>query len=198
MGQFDDSALLKHEAPYNPDKAREYYLRTRKLKGRRPTTATPTSAGRGGRRPTTAVKSRDKTKSRQEELKAQKAALEKRLDRLRDVLKELVDAAQSRSGIDQPEKKKAAKDAAAKTSKAGSGKSDKDLTTSQKREKAQKAKKEYDKDHGATLTQDVEALKKKVTEIRAKIEKALDDAREQAKKSAPAGEKTTPNGPRGR
>jgi hypothetical protein len=209
---IDDSALI-HGGVYDPVKARAYYLRTRELKGRRPTTATASSPGRGGRRPATAPgkPNRSKTNGRQEELRAQKAALEKRLDRLREVLRELVDAAKKRSGVEDK-----SDSPAEKAEKNKSAKKDSPLTQKEKREKAKKAAEEYEKEHSSGLSNDVAELKRQVQDIRAKIESALQDAREKA--ARPGGPKlsgqkpgtkvisgpqqTTPlnsaNGPKGR
>ena len=189
---IDDSELF--HGTYDPTKAREYYLRTRKLKGRKPTTATPSNPGRGGRRPANAPKgaaggtaSRSKTKSRQAELRAQKEALEKRLDRLREVLSELVKAAKKRSG-GNPNKGKDKKDAAPETQadKADRNKAEKKAkpeTASQKKEKAQKAKEAYEKENPNSLSTDVDILKSQVEDIQAKIQKALADARDRSSKA---------------
>lgn len=208
---IDDSELF--HGTYDPVKAREYYLKTRKLKGRKRTSASLDGPGKGGRRPTgsSAVKAggkpnRSKTASRQAELRAQKEALEKRLDRLRDVLADLVAAAKKRSGGDPNKPKKGEKDAAPETKadKADRNKAEKDakpLTAKQKSDKAKKAKETYEKEHPNTLSNDVDILKEQVKDIQGKIQKALEGAKARqdnaGKKDLRSGSKTN-DGPRGR
>lgn len=181
---FDDSALF-HGGTYDPAKAHQYYLRTRKLKGRRPGVAR-VSSQRTGTKPTAQAvpagtkPNRADTKSRRAELEAQKVALEKRLDRLREVLRKLVDEAQARSGVKKPGHD--VKDAAPETQvdkadRNQAEKSRKPLTASQKREKAQKAKETYEKEHPNTLSQDVDILKLQVEDMHKKIQTALENAR---------------------
>ena len=116
---IDDSALF-HAGAYDPQKAHEYYLRTRKLKGRSPS-APQASPGRSSGGTATAPAAiggkpnRFKTKSKRAQLEAQKEHLKERLDHLRQVLEELVDAAKKRSGGDP--NKKDEKDKAPETQK---------------------------------------------------------------------------------
>lgn len=169
----DDSALIHGRAPYDPAKAREYYLRTRKLKGRRtPRLVAPKGNGRPHAVPVHVKKS-----SRQAELKAERAALEKRLDRLRDILAKKVKAAKARSGVKAPEHKTSQQKAATKER----GKNDKPLTASQKHEKAAKARADYKKEHGdsgkdTNVQQDIASLRKQIADIRARIDAAIKDA----------------------
>lgn len=211
---FDDSDILVHRYDYDPVKAREYYLRTRKLKGRpkaapkqtisRSTAvARPAPVARSGGKP-----NRADTKSRQAELRAQKKALQKRLERLREVLEELVDAAKKRSGGNpnkKDEKDKAPETQADKADRNKDEKSKKPLTAKQKREKAKKAKDAYEKEHPNTLSQDVEILREQVKDIQHKIEKAVAEARERRNKAGKDDKKSGPkvrnnhnDGPRGR
>lgn len=197
---IDDSGLF--HGTYDPVKAREYYLRTRKLKGRRPTSASPANPGRGGRPRTSSLvntvggaPNRSKTKSRRAELKAQQEALEKRLDRLREELQKLVDAAKKRSGGD-PNKKKDAPEKAPETQvdKADRNKAEKKSkpeTASEKKERAKAAKEAYEKEHPNTLSENVEILKEQVADIQTKIQNALAEARERRSK---AGENDTKSG----
>jgi chaperonin cofactor prefoldin len=188
---IDDSALFHGD--YDPAKARAYYLRTRKLKGRRPGTATPDSPGRGGRRTTVApaVKAggkanRSNTKSRRAELLAQKEALEKRLDHLREVLAKKVKEAKALQGKSKP--KKVEKDMAPETQvdkadRNTAEKAAKPLSGKQKADKAKKAKETYEKEHPTTLSNDVEILQHQVKDIQSRIKKAVEDAREQKDKA---------------
>lgn len=207
---IDDSALF-HARAYDPVKAREYYLRTRKLKGRRKTTATKTSPGRGGRRPSNvpAVRSggapnRSKTKSRRAQLQEQKENLEARLDRLREVLEERVEAAKGRSGV---KKKDNGKDKAPETQadKADRNKDEKSkkLTPKQKADKAKKAKEDYEKENPTSLSEDIDILNEQIKDIHAKIAAATARAQERRNKAGShqprsGSQNHKPDGPRGR
>lgn len=218
--KIDDSALF-HARVYDPVKAREYYLRTRKLKGRKKGSdndygrregvqAQRILSGQGsGGKP-----NRANTASRRAELKAQKEALEKRLDRLRDVLKELVDAAQKRSGVkkQESEKDKAPETKKDKADRNKAEKKDKPETAAEKKERAKKAKEAYEKENPTSLSEDVEILKEQVKDIQSKIQKAVADAQERrdkavaasrernkaGKKDSKSGSKNDNDGPRGR
>ncbi len=184
---FDDSALI-HGGVYDPAKAREYYLRTRQLKGR---PAASVKSSTTPRRSSSGNSPRPKASfSQREELEARKAALEKRLDRLREVLASLVDAAKKRSGIDKPKTKDASspetKDT--KETKSKSSKTDKPLTEADKREKRE----DYRKEQGATLSKDVQQLKSQVRDIQGMIKKAMADA--QRKQSSKPNDQTASNG----
>lgn len=190
---IDDSGLF--HGTYDPVKAREYYLRTRKLKGRprgkttwskeefkKHATGNEGTYARPGGKP-----NRSKTKSRREELLRQQEALEKRLDRLRDVLAELVEAAKKRSGGD-PNKKADEKDKAPETQadKADRNAAEKDakpLTSKQKADKAKAAKEAYEREHPNSLSTDVEILREQVKDIQGKIQDALAAARERRNKA---------------
>lgn len=206
---IDDSALF-HAGTYDPAKAREYYLRTRKLKGR-PVASGPSNSGRAGAQLVKSpaaraggVPNRSKTKSRQVELQAQKEALKKRLDRLREELQKLVVAAKARNDANQkPEPKDAAPETKAdKADRNKAEKKDKPETASEKKERAKKAKEAYEKEHPTSLSQDVEILQAQVEDIQAKIQQALSDARERRNKAGQqdsrSGSKITTDGPRGR
>lgn len=187
---IDDSELF--HGTYDPAKAREYYLRNRQLKGRRRGTASKSVAGKGGRRPTNTLARRgakppsSKAKRRRAELQAQKKALEKRLDHLREVLAKRVKEAKARGAAQQP--KKVEKDTAPETKvdkadRNSAEKSRKPLTSSQKSAKAKKAKETYEKEHPQSLSEDVEILQAQIVDIRKKIQKSVEDARAQKKKA---------------
>lgn len=186
---IDDSALF--HGTYDPAKAREYYLRTRKLKGRKPGTIKAPDPSTTGRRPAPATTfapgkpNRSNTKSRRAELEAQKVALEKRLDRLKEVLRKLVEEAKSRSGADKPESDSKDKAPETQTDKAdrNADEKSKKLTSKQKSEKAEAAKEAYEKENPNSLSQDVEVLALQVKDIQAKIQKAVADARERKQKA---------------
>lgn len=167
---FDDSALI-HRAAYDPAKAREYYLRTRHLKGRhkgvvldKTARAVAQPVGGGHLRP-----------SRREHLLAEKAALEKRLETLKNALQLLVDQAKRRSGVKvKPKHQTPAEQAKAK---AAQKKADSNLSPAEKAKKREASKKAYAKENHTTLAQDVTELHKQIADYRAKIEQAVKDAR---------------------
>lgn len=196
---IDDSGLF--HGTYDPQKAHEYYLRNRKLKGRKPAAAAvATSPARGGRPAVGA--NRSKTQSRQAELKAQKEHLEKRLERLREVLAQLVDAAKKRSGGDPNHKDKAPETPADKADRNKAAKKAKPETAAQKKERAKKAKETYEKEHPNSLSRDVDILQAQVADIHKKIQDAMAAAQERRKKAgiaaAKSGSQNNNDGPRGR
>lgn len=176
----DDSALI-HGGVYDPVKARAYYLKTRHLKGRRP--GSGPDAPTGGRPRVANAPGKDAGSSRQKEIAAQKAALEKRLDRLRDILTELVAKAKHRSGVkDNTHKDDTPQE---KASRNEHNKKSTPLTEKQKREKAAKARADYQKQKGLTDSEEVQQLQRQIADIRAKIQKALDEARRLSSQSHP-------------
>lgn len=208
---IDDSALF--HGTYDPVKAREYYLRTRKLKGRRPaatqqlsaTTRSPAKKSsaivRGG------APNRANTKSRRAELEAQREALEKRLDRLREILREKVEAAKKRSGGQKKESEEKTApetqvDKADRNKAEKKSKPTKPETAAEKKERAKRAKEAYEKEHPNTLSQDIDILKAQIEDIQSKIQKAVADARDRKPKAGSNASIVQPNpkpdGPRGR
>lgn len=209
---IDDSALF--HGTYDPVKAREYYLRTRKLKGRKKGRAelettmdrsefNKIAKGNEGKyaRPGNEKAER---RYRREQLKKKKAALEKRLERLEQVLKELVEAAKKRSGVDkEPKKDRAPETKKDKADRNKAEKKDKPETAAEKKERAKKAKEAYEKEHPNSLSKDVEILQEQVKDIQAKIKKALEDARDRKDKagknnSKSGSKKDRLDGPQGR
>jgi len=177
----DDSSLLHARAPYDPAKAREYYLRTRKLKGRRRArVVAPKAVGRPH-----AVPVHTKKRTSANELQAQREALERRLDQLRDILAQKVKEAKRRSGIKDTTVHKTSREKAA-SSKSKSH--EKPLTAAQKREKAKKAREDYKPKSDA---QEIVQLREQIADIRAKIAAAIKDAQEQHRKST---HQTAPKG----
>jgi hypothetical protein len=102
-----DEVILEHaKAPYDPVKRREYYLRTRKLKGRRvgdaPDKKEPPAKGEKtlpARTPGKSVTSSQIRRNKHRTLtEVRVAALKVRLEKLRGTLKQLIRQAQIRSG----------------------------------------------------------------------------------------------------
>lgn len=192
MSGIDDSALF-HSGTYDPVKAREYYLRTRKLKGRHPGQQ-PTTSGRSSSAPVRSggKPNRADTKSRRAELEAQKKLLTSRLDHLRKVLEELVAAAKKRGGVDKHkhEHGKAPETAKDKADRNKDQKKAKPLTAAQKAKKAKAAKDQYEKEHPNSLSTDVHILQAQVEDIHKKIQAQLDLARERRNKAGKSDSKS--------
>lgn len=209
---IDDSSLF--HGTYDPVKAREYYLRTRELKGRRPGRKTPAPAGRTTKAETTSFRMGRKStsarnKKRRAELKAKKALLEKRLRRLEEILRQKVKDAKKLNAPAQPKKatKTSSKTSTTRTSSKSSRSEKRDRkpeTQSQKRERAKKAKEAYEKENPNSLSKDIEILQLQIQDIRSKIQKATEDARNrkpagsELKKVRTPRQTTRSDGPRGR
>lgn len=187
MRQADEYVAMGERAvaqlfhAYDPDKAHRYYEEHKHLKGRqRGAQAAPagggssSGGGSAGMRP-----------SRKKELLAEKAALEKRLDQLKQALEKLVNAAKKKSGIETP-KKEDSKTSTASKDKKGSKKDSKPLTEKQKRDKREAAKKQYEKEKAMGLTQEVSQLRTQVAEYRDKLQKALAEAHQRQAAAAKA------------
>ena len=172
---------LFHAGVYDPVKRRQQYLRTRQLKGRQgmggdlspPSNSRVSGTSNAQMRP-----------SRQKELLAQKAALEKRLDVLRDVLAQKVKAAKARSGAapSSAEKKEAA-DKAAKAKGGKDGAPDKPLTAAEKAKKRKDSAEQYEKEKGMSLSKEVQELQEQIKDIRTRIEEAIADSRKKTSTS---------------
>lgn len=182
----DDSALLHATKPYDPQKAREYYLRTRELKGRKSgSKETPI-----GRRPAAPSKQKSHPKASNLRLVAEsrQASLEVRLNNLRDVLAKLLEKA--KEGIDTETKSDPA------TKKTSDSKSSKqEPLTGAAKAKAAKASKDYYEKNKEPSAKDDEKLKERIEEVRQKILKireelkaAIEKARQQSQsKTVPKG-----------
>lgn len=163
----DDSALLHARAAYDPAKARDYYLRTRQLKGRRPARVV---APKGPNSPTAVPVASKRRHPPKKDFKAERAALERRLNRLRDILAQKVKEAKARSGVQAPVKH-TPKGNAAKNSP--SNKNSKPLTAHQQHVKNAKARADY---KPQSESQEIKQLRKQIADIRAKIDAAIKDA----------------------
>jgi len=149
---------------YNPAKAREYYLRTRQLKGRQPGAApATTSKAPAAKAPTKIVKKQPPKQSTS--TKARVAEMKVRLEKLRKVLRELVKQAKARSGADPKDKK----------ATAGSKK----LSAAERKEAAKRSA-EYRKKHKSEIENDsvdeqAKRLADQIKDVNAKIAKAKAD-----------------------
>lgn len=175
--------LLIHGATeadtYDPVKAREYYLRTRKLKGRgtgtsraavgRPSPKGEISARLARQAQVAQTQRRAKAASNRKAVEAKVAALQVRMGALQNVLKELV----AQQGAEKAKANdKAAKEASGSKSAAG-GKSSADrkpLTAKQKSDAAKRSKEHYEENKQPAIKKlKGKELDDKITEVRSKI-----------------------------
>lgn len=146
------------EHAYDPVKRREYYLKTRKLKGRK-AAAIRTSKSRPTAKPKPPTKTRAQRQAeRRRKLEAEVNALKARLEKLRDALAELTKQAKARSGV-KP---------ASSTPKKSTAKKQ---TAAQKAQAAKQSKEYYEKNKDEILADEVKSLKGKIKTIQARIEK---------------------------
>lgn len=153
---------LAHESSlvhaYDAAKRREYYLRTRKLKGRKK------GVDPEIRRRAAAAKKAATKKA----LQAKVAALQARLDTLREVMKKLVAQAQAKSGGGSALSK-------AIESKAADSKGGSEKKTAKQEAAAKKASEKYAKTHknekDQPLSQQAKNLSEKIKTIEGKIAK---------------------------
>lgn len=163
---MDDT--LVHD--YDAIKRREYYLRTRKLKGRK----------KGSVQPAPHKKTRAQRQAeRRRKQEAQIAALKGRLEKLRDVLAELTKKAQERSGVDTS--KTTSKPSTSSQHKS-SGKTEK-LTAAQKAAKAKADKKRREADQ--TPEAQIKSLNEKIKTIQERIAKMRKDGSVGARRNTP-------------
>lgn len=195
-------AHMVGDPDYDPIKAREYYLRTRKLKGRHPAAPPPVPVGRHPAKvlpvkkhaaplaKSTAKPKRKSAAQERKEAEAHVAALQGKLDQLHKVLAALVKAAKARSGVKPvaPAKKAAPKKTAGHQPTAKEK-----LTAAQKAKKAKDAKDAYDKAHpdakAAELTKKIAEVTQKIHDMKAEI--AAAQHKSQTKTSSSVGARAT-------
>lgn len=190
---FDMGNFLAHE--YDAAKAKEYYERTKKLKGRKKGRGLPTPVGRPtataapARQPSkavakTGVKPVTATNKRAAELKARLG----RLEEILDSLTERVKAAQARSGIESQVKKSTdTKKSADSTPEKASKK-----TSSEKKADAKAAAERYEKNknpetskNAQAVQDEIERVQKEIADARAELTAALQKLRDSSKKPKP-------------
>lgn len=151
---------------YDAVKRREYYLRNRKLKGRK----------HGSGKPVAPVKTRaQRAAERRKHQEAQIAALKSRLEKLREVLAAETKKAQARSGVTSSTKSSSI------NSNSQSNAPKQKLTAAQKAKKAAAEKKAREKDQ--TLDEQVKSLTEKVKTIQERIAKMRKDGSVGAKRT---------------
>lgn len=151
------------EHAYDPAKRREYYLKTRQLKGRT-TKAVRTSKSKPTAKPKPPTKTRAQRQAeRRRKLEAEVNALKARLEKLRDALEELTKKAKARSGV-KPDSTALKKSTAKKTTA-------KKQTAAQKAKAAKQSKEYYEKHKDEILADEIKSLKGKIKTIQERIEK---------------------------
>lgn len=155
------SEELSHD--YDATKRREYYLRTRQLKGRKPGSV-KTTKPRLQARPKPPKKTRAQRQAeRRRKIQAQVEELKIRLAHLRFVMAEETKKAQARSGVKPsktPAKKAGTKKAAAKK-----------LTVSEKNKAAKRSAEYRKKNPDLALDEQVKSLNAKIKTIQERIAK---------------------------
>lgn len=189
----DSSELFHADGSYDPVKAREYYLRTRKLKGRKKAGVDEAVSRIQSTPRPAANKSRPKAKinnatKRRRQAEARVAALEQRLEHMKDLLSRLVTKAKARSGV--PEKKTDAKKTDSKSTSSKSKEPSK-LTAAQKTAKAKASKKAYDKEMASPQAK-VKQIREEMRQVQAKIDKIKQDLKAEAKNTREKAAKVTP------
>jgi hypothetical protein len=193
--------IISHE--YDPVKAREYYLRTRELKGRRKG-AGPTTSGLRSRSAQTTAGNRQRIaipggqlkrpanaltpQQRKAAIEARVKALKGRLEKLKAALAELVKQAKIRSGADPADVK--SKDSKTKP-KDTKSKDNKPQTAAEKR--AAKERYEKQKKENSTpakqeeqLRAEIKRVEEKIAKVREELRASLQRAREKAAVTKPA------------
>lgn len=167
---------------YDAAKAREYYLRTRELKGRMKGMGV-VGEGKVPAKPAPVAAPKKPSGDR-------KAVLKDRLGRLEEILDDLtarVEAAKARSGITTPTKKSAEADKSKDPSTPA-----KEKSSSQKKKDAKAAAERYEKNKTAETSKDaqavqdeIEEVQKAIAEARAELAAALAKAKQKNASSKP-------------
>lgn len=163
---------------YNPAERRAYYLRTRELKGRKPSSGTPN----GGTRQTLTFSKSSPTKTqtvvtkndaagRQAAIKQKVGLLKQRLDQLNKKLAEVREKARKKN-----DKKKEGATSSDSSTKSDS-KDQKPLTATQKREKAEKEKERYEKEEKVKEPETEEQILAEIRKVELNIRAVLSAAR---------------------
>lgn len=172
MEAEDFANVLLHE--YDPQKRREYYLKNRKLKGRTKTAKLEAAVSRTSSiAKSSKVKKKASAAERNRKATAELAALKVRLEALRSIVKDLVEAAKKRSGTKTTEKKETEKK-----------RESSDLSAADKKKAAERSKKYYEKNKDTPAGQ-VKEIKAQIAKLQERIAKLRAEAKadEPAKKA---------------
>ena len=177
---------------YDPVKAKAYYERTKKLKGRKPgkgevvsdtssklpdwVTDTPevedtrNHIDNAQKTPSDAGKLREAATKRQAQLRA-------RLERLETILAELVEKAARSAGAETKDSKETASKTEESKKTDTAKEKEKPKTASEKKEAAKKAAEDYEKNKKAESNESDQAVQDKIEEVQAKIAAARESLR---------------------
>ena len=185
---FDIDEVLEHAKVYDPVKARDYYLRTRKLKGRNAGRSDQAIKRKLGIDPSSEVEDTRSLKKRRADVKppsakaraervhAEVEALKGRLVKLQAALKQLVANAESKGSS---EKKSDT------TTKESSDKSEpKEKLSATEKKKAAERSKDWRKENPTKpepKEKSVEELRAQIAEIKKKLQAAVEEARSKSK-----------------
>lgn len=178
----DGTTLMHGVAPYDPQKAHEYYLRTRELKGRKPGRGQDPMGSHTTRAARAAVSKTTAVKPTPQVLAAQKKAADERVASIKGKLAALnaklkVKMAAAREA---ERKEKAGPTAAEKSKKAKESKKYRDKHKQELKTAAKKAgKKEAAKKGGSEPT--VDELKTKIAEVKGQLAAAVERQRQLTK-----------------
>ena len=168
----EDLFLDELSHAYDPVKAKEYYEKTKVLKGRVKGTTKVVAKTSNSSSASAAKKRASAAKAQAARSAALKAAAEKRvfalkvrLQQMEEALDKLAAQAKARSGVDP---KASAPKAATAASKA---KDAKPLTAAQKREAAKKAAERREKESDQSLSTQEKTLEAKIASVRKRIDK---------------------------
>lgn len=184
-----DVAELLHGQAYDPVKAHAYYERTKRLKGRTPGALVRPSVGSGPRQAAPHRAGPAHSQSHD----AQRAALEARIEHLKEVLRAKVAEAKQRSGVKEP----SSSSSSSSSSKSGGSKksssstksdsSSENLTPSQRNEKNRKAREAYKKEKPPSISE----LQAQIKSIRRQIQAAIEQSRKRHAASSSGGSHQT-------
>lgn len=199
-----DDLIIKHaRTPYDPVKRREYYLRTRQLKGRQ--RGSSDTHGRSGRAQARIPSSKGKSQKqleREREADKRIRELKARLDKLREVLKKLVRQAIIRSGVDPgkllPVEKTTRSEP--KSQKRDTKPAEK-KTVTEKRKAAERSREYYEenKPKGSQakrekeLKKEIKKAEERIEQVRGNLKASVDRARQQVAAKRPSATSLKPS-----
>ena len=188
MNGEEFTQLLEHAHYYDPVKAHDYYMRTRRLKGRQHGSDQPGSSPRNGSngsqngKNNLPAKANPTARELRQQADERTKALKVRIKRLEFVLERLVAEAKKRSGVETPPKHDAHKTSPAQKPE-----------HHRQTQKEKQAQKRYDERHrkpaphkpapestDKQLQNKIEQLQEKIQAIRRQLKQAVKDARDHA------------------
>lgn len=176
--QFIEKFFLVHEeAPYDPAKAHDYYMRTRDLKGRSSGSSSSTKSTTGSNTASTSVATDNSSEQLREEAHQRFLVLKDKLKRMKAALAELVkeEKANASANLRVPDMNNLPKSSGSSSTTIPV---DKKLSP-QEKAKAAKASKEYYEKHKndkkLSMEEQIADIKKQIQDVRDKIAKIIND-----------------------